>query len=303
MLLRWLVNQYLQDGAQGKVREVVNDFVRGAVSRPPTPDSRSPAPDHRPTDQPTTDHGPSSAAFLPTDIVFLFALGIEAGGLVDLTKGVQTARQPHGTEHAGKLAGREIVIVEAGIGEKAAARAAAEALKFYEPRYVISAGFAGALDANLKRGHILMADEVVNAAGERLAVGLKLSAESKGLHVGRLLTVGQLVTTPAERQRLAAEHAAVACDMETFAVAKVCAERGVPLLSVRIISDAADEELPPEIDRLMRQTTLAGKIGAAAGAVLQRFSAAKDMWQLREDALKASDRLGKFLVGIAGNLP
>ena len=296
MLLRWLVNQYMQDGAHGKVREVVNGFVRSAVA--PTGQSA--------TDRPTTDQPadrPEPADFVPTDIAFIFALGVESGGLIDLLKGVQTARQSHGIEHAGKLAGKEVVIVESGVGEKAAARATAEAIKFYQPRWIVSAGFAGALDEKLHRGHILMADEVANASGDRLAVGMKIESAGKGLHLGRLLTVGELIRTPDQRRRLAAEHAAVACDMETFAVAKTCAERGVKLLSVRIISDAVEDELPPEIEALLAQKTLVGKLGAAAGAVLKRFSAAKDLWQLREDALKASDRLAKFLVGTVGQLP
>jgi adenosylhomocysteine nucleosidase len=57
------------------------------------------------------------------------------------------------------------------------------------------------------------------------------------------------------------------------------------------------------LENLLEQKTLAGKVGAAAGAVLKRFSAAKDLWQLREDALKASDRLAKFLAGVVGQLP
>jgi adenosylhomocysteine nucleosidase len=301
MLLRWLVNQYLQDGGQGKVREVVNEFVRGVAAPAGERSSDQPATDLRSTDRPTSDQ--PAADFIPTDAVFLFALGIEAGGLVDLVKGVQTAKQSHGVEHAGKLAGKEIVIVEGGVGGKAAARATAEAIKFYQPRWVISAGFAGALDESLRRGHILMADEVANAGGERLSIGMKLDpTASKGLHVGRLLTVNDLVRTPDERRRLAAEHGAIACDMETFAVAQTCAEKGVKLLSVRIISDAIDDELPPEIEKLLLQKTLVGKLGAAAGAVLKRFSAATDLWQLREDALKASDRLAKFLVGVVGQL-
>ena len=297
MLLRWLVNQYLHDGAQGKVREVVHDFVRSAVT--PTAD--------RPTTNASTPEPrtPNPEPFLPTDVALVFALGIEAGGLVDLVKGVSTAKQPHGVEHAGKIAGREAVIVESGVGGKAAARATAEAIKFYQPRWVISAGFAGALDEQLHRGHILMADEVTNPSGERLVVGTKLNAQStgKGLHTGRLLTVDHLITRTAERRQLAAEHSAVACDMETFAVAQACAAAGVRLLSVRIISDAVEDELPPEIERLLNQKTLAGKLGAAAGAVLNRFSAAKDLWQFREDALKASDRLAKFLTGVVGQLP
>jgi adenosylhomocysteine nucleosidase len=297
MLLRWLVNQYLRDTAEGKVRGLVNDIVQPAR----TGARVQPAPVNAAA--PTTAEAPE---FLPCDVAFIFALGIESGGLVDQLKDAETSRHPHGIERAGKLAGREVAIVESGVGQQAAARATAEAIKFYQPKWVISAGFAGGLTDNLRRGHIAMADEVANLAGEKLQVGLKLDPESlagmKGLHVGRLLTVDSILRSPAERCRLAEEHGAIAADMETFDVAQKCRELGVPFLGIRIISDAVDDELPPEIENLLAQKSLAGKLGAAAGAVLKRFSAAKDLWKLREDALKASDRLAKFLVGVVQQL-
>jgi adenosylhomocysteine nucleosidase len=313
MLLRWLVDNYLREAAQGKVREVVTDVLQGPGRQTPVPrqptatrptirDSEVPEPR---TLNPETSSPPD--AFLPCDAAFIFALGIESGGLVDNLKGAETSRHGHGTEHAGKLRGREVVIVDAGLSGKAAARATEEAIRFYQPKWIVSAGFAGALSEQLRRGHILMADEVVSLTGQRLAVGLKLdattAAATKGLHIGRLLTVNDIIRRPADRRRLAAEHGAIACDMETFAVAEVCHQRGVPLLAIRVISDAVDDELPPEIEHLLAQKSLAGKLGAAAGAVFRRLSAAKDLWRLREDALKASDRLAKFLVSVVEQLP
>jgi adenosylhomocysteine nucleosidase len=303
MLLRWIVNNYLREAAEGKVREVLGDVLGGRASPQSAPDSRPPTPDPAPSPQPRRQPIDDP---LPCDIVFLFALGIESGGLIDKLAGAETSRHKHGTEHAGKLVGKEVVVVEAGVGTKAAARATAEAIKFYQPRWVVSGGFAGGLTDQLRRGHILVADEVANLAGERLPVGMKLDpqwvAATKGLHVGRLLTVDSIIRQPAERYRLAAEHGAIACDMETFGVAEACQQHGTKLLSVRIISDAVDDQLPPEIEHLLAQKTLASQLGAAAGAVLKRFSAAKDLWQLREDALKASDRLAKFLVGMVSQL-
>jgi adenosylhomocysteine nucleosidase len=151
-----------------------------------------------------------------------------------------------------------------------------------------------------------MADSVASEAGENLSVGIKLQPEvigaTKGLHVGRLLTVDRLIRRPEERRQLGSAHAALACDMETFAVAAACRELKTRLLSVRIISDTLEDELPPEIENLLAQRSLAGKIGAAAGAVMHRLGAAKDLWKLREDALKASDRLAKFLRGVVRQL-
>jgi adenosylhomocysteine nucleosidase len=303
MLLRWLVNQYLRDTAEGKLREVVGGITPG--SRPGAAPSQPRADSRRMAIAEGTEPA-SSPEFLPCDIVFIFALGIESGGLVDLLTDSETSRHAHGVERAGKLAGREVSIVECGVGQKAAARATAEAIKFYQPKWIVSAGFGGGLDNTLRRGHIVMADEVINSAGETIGVDLRLDRESiaatKGLHVGRLITVDSILREPSERRDLAEKHDAIACDMETFGVAAACREQGVPLLAIRIISDAVDDELPPEIEHLLKQKSLAGKLGAAAGAVLKRFSAAKDLWKLREDALKASDRLAKFLVGVTQQL-
>jgi adenosylhomocysteine nucleosidase len=231
---------------------------------------------------------------------------MESGGLVDLLQGEETSRQAHGVERAGRLGPHEVVIVESGVGVRAAERATSAAIAFYRPRWVISTGFAGALAPELRKGHIVMADEVTDPTGERLATGLKLDpqtvAATRGLHVGRLLTVGQIIRRPEDRRRLAVEHGAIACDMETIGVARACREQGTRFVAVRVITDTLDDELPPEIEALLAQKSLAGKLGAAAGAVFRRPSAVKDLWQLREDGLKASDRLAKFLTGVVQQL-
>jgi adenosylhomocysteine nucleosidase len=306
MLLRWLVQNYLREAAEGKVREVVSGVMqRQPHQRPATGKDEQPG---RKPDEPTDGEEPAAGepGIIPCDAAVLFGSGLEAGGLVDALKGSETSRHAHGTEHAGKLDGREVVIVESGVGGKAAARAVREAIKFYEPRWVISAGFATALCDELRRGDVLMADEVASPAGERLATGIKLEPHvltaTRGLHVGRLLTVDDVVRKAAERRQLHEQHQALACDMETFAIAAACRDVGAKLISVRLITDAVDDELPPEIEHLLAQKTIAAKIGATAGALLNRFSAAKDLWHLREDALKGSDRLAKFLRGVLAQL-
>ena len=304
MLMRWLVNQYFRDAAEGKVRAAVSEFTERAISRR---GPSSPAPRAEPTGEAPATTSAAEGELLPCDAAFIFALGIESGGLVDLLNDSERSRHAHGIEHAGKLKGHEVVIVEGGVGQVAAARATAETIKFYEPQRILSAGFGGGLTDDLRRGHLLIVDEVVDERGNRLATGIKLAPESlasmKGVHCGRLLTVDRILRDPAERRELASRHGALACDMETMAVAATCSEHQVPFMAIRIISDGVDDVLPPEIENLVAQKSLAGKLGAAAAAVMQRFSAVKDLWQLREDALKASDRLARFLVSMLEQLP
>ena len=83
-----------------------------------------------------------------------------------------------------------------------------------------------------------------------------------------------------------------------------CVQRGRgALLPVRIITEAVDDQLPIEIEVLLEQKSLAAKLGAATGALFRRPSSVKDMWKVKEDALKASDRLARFLVDVVGQLP
>jgi hypothetical protein len=52
-----------------------------------------------------------------------------------------------------------------------------------------------------------------------------------------------------EKQRIATCTGAAAVDMETEAIADVCAAAAVPLLAVRAISDAAADPLPVPLER------------------------------------------------------
>ena len=65
-------------------------------------------------------------------------------------------------------------------------------------------------------------------------------------------------------------YAAMAVDMETFAVAEVCRRRDVPFSSVRVINDTADEALPPDVEHLLVQKSGAAQWGAAVGAIWRR---------------------------------
>ncbi len=76
-------------------------------------------------------------------------------------------------------------------------------------------------------------------------------ASTPNLHVGRLLTIDHVARTAEEKRTLGAQHDALACDMETFAMAEACRQAKTRFLSVRVITDAVDDELAPEVDRLL----------------------------------------------------
>jgi adenosylhomocysteine nucleosidase len=194
-----------------------------------------------------------------------------------------------------------------GHGQAAARRGAEVLIEGHRPRWVISAGFAGGLQPPTERGDIVMADSVVGDHGERLAIDLRMptadDSPSRHVHVGRLLTVDRIIKTAEEKRLLGQQHAALAVDMETLAVAQVCRKQKQRFLAIRAITDAVDDQLPADVERLLNRPTMARKIGSAAGSLLRRPSAAKDLWRLRESAIVAADRLAKFLEGVIKQLP
>ena len=235
----------------------------------------------------------------PCDVGVVFALGIEAGGLEDLLQKAVTIRGHGFVARRGRLRGRNVVVIRSGAGRQAAARATEALIDGHRPQWIISAGFAGGLCTELARNDILMADAIVDHRGDRLSIDLRVDPESlrrtRGVHVGPLLTGDHVVRLPSEKRELGEKHQALAVDMETFAVAEVCRSRRFRFLSVRVIGDAVDEELAPEVRGLLKQKSKTAKLCAVLGAVWRRPSSVKDMYRLRENALIASERLGKFL--------
>lgn len=288
MMWRQIVSQWIRQTASQTLQEVVSEAARGAHYR-------------------FGEKGGVAAQASPCALVAVFGVSVESGGTVDLLRDAVSMRCPNFIEHTGHLGGTRLAVIESGLGRQAAATAMSDVIALHHPQWVISAGFACGLSASLRRGHILMADEVVDAEHQRLPIDLPVDrasvAATRTQHIGRLLSVNQLVRSREEKNRLATAYQALACDMETMAVAQACRRENIRFLSVRIITETVEEELPREIERLLAQKSIAARLGAATGAIFNRPSRIKDLWKLKEDALQASDRLAKFLAGVVAQLP
>jgi adenosylhomocysteine nucleosidase len=153
----------------------------------------------------------------------------------------------------------------------------------------------------------VLANGFVDASGMRLDLDLQFSPggfpSAPDLHVGRLAASERILGRPGEKRAYGAQTGALAVDLESFAIARACERLGARFLAVRVISDAVGDELPPEIDHLARQKSVAGQLGAAAGAIFRKPSSLKQMLKLKEDSLVASDKLARFLSNLIRHLP
>ncbi len=292
MLVRYLVNAWLRQAAQEKLQEAVSEFAREAL---PIAGQETNEPDEQDATEPQA-----------YDAAIIFAVSVESGGLVDRLEELTRRRFKYRTEYHGLFQGRRVVVVDAGIGLEAARRATERTITRYRPNWVISAGFASALQPGIRRGHLVMVDTVIGRNNDAYHVGLKLdpqtAAISRGLHVGRLLSVEHPVRSADKKRTLAEQHAALAYDTETAGVAEACHRMKTRFLAVRVISEAVDDVVPPEIETLVNQSNTAARLGAAAGAIFRRPSSVKEMWRLKEESINSSDRLAKFLQGVLEQL-
>lgn len=148
-------------------------------------------------------------------------------------------------------------ILHTGIGEDAAKEALRNAFEIERPSAVISTGFAGGVDPSLQVGD-LIADSVLSSP-ELLRL---LSPKTRR---GQICTVSNPVDTPAKKARLHFQTGVHAVDMETGVIAAQCALAEVPLLVVRVISDAAGDSIPVPLEiawNMRRQTARPFRLAA-----------------------------------------
>ena len=298
---------------QERLREAAADAIREAV-RSANGDSDA----SEKTANDASEDAPAEAE-RSVETGFVFADPREYGCLTDRMTSVRTTRGAGLKFTDGQLGKSRVVIVESGIGADRAADAAKALIQAFCPKRVISAGFAGGLVPSLERNRIILPRLVIARAtgatldlwSQRLdgpeearSTGTASEAAADPLDrkyaTGTLLTSDEPVATPAEKKRLAERFGASLVDMETFTVASVCQTQGVPFLSVRVLLDPVNETLPGDLKNLAdaSRQNVARTLGAFFGAVSRRPSSLLDMYQLKENALVAADRLADALVEI-----
>ncbi len=203
-------------------------------------------------------------------------------------------------------ADRSVLVVETGIGKENALRAVDWILAKpiidgleYVPRFVVLAGFAGALVEGLRVGDVICATEVVDPLGGSWHV----ESDPSELAV-RVLTTDRLVTTEADKRQLGQDHAVCAVDMESAYVAERCVSAGLPIAVVRAISDEVATSLSPALGSLLAGGRVS--LWRVLLAVARRPMMLPELLRLARDTSVASAKLAvvleEMLVSPTGNL-
>ena len=150
-------------------------------------------------------------------------------------------------------------VIKSGIGKADAARAATEFILTEHPDCIINSGCAGGVGAGLHVCDIVVGSQNAyhdvwcgegNLPGQVQGLPQRFDADpallraalslqtAQPVRSGLICTGDQFLTDPEDDARVLEIYPdALACDMESAAIAQVCHHYGVPFLSFRMISD------------------------------------------------------------------
>jgi adenosylhomocysteine nucleosidase len=175
-----------------------------------------------------------------TSIAVTFALPAESAEFLKrLSDKSQTDRNGISIV-CGSIDEREVEVIHTGVGKKVCRERLQKFLEGQKFDLLISSGFAGTLNDELEIGDLLLAKNFSTIDLNRS----HSSFSELRIRTADLVTLPHLIDSTDERNEIARRTGAAAVDMETEFVARACTKHGIPLLSLRGISDTPREPFP-----------------------------------------------------------
>jgi adenosylhomocysteine nucleosidase len=209
-----------------------------------------------------------------------------------------------------RLAGRDCLLVQSGIGQEragAATRALVAALQLHR---LVSFGVAGALQSGLQIGDVVSVRSVMRLehglAGPMTPLatlsGAAQAAVDKVLQsAGKRLILGSALTTHGSQviKSDLSEMENPVLEMETAAIALAALENGVPLMALRGISDNPEEPLPVDPDSVMDENYRL-QVGKLLSALIRRPEIIFKARRMRRNSAMAAENTAMAVIAAIG---
>jgi hypothetical protein len=175
----------------------------------------------------------------------------------------------------------------------------------FRPAALLVTGLAGGCGPELRPGDVVVGDPVA-IAGKALGgdggdpdlcrrAVRALDAARLRYRIGRLLTVDEVVTSPAAKAEWWRSAGVLAVDMESAHVLAWARCAGIPALAVRAVADGPDDEVPGELFTLVGPD---GRMRARdAVRLLGRPTLLGAAWRLGRRSRRALGSLARFVRG------
>jgi nucleoside phosphorylase len=174
--------------------------------------------------------------------VVTFALPTESTAFICLLKGIRR----DGAILRGTLEKRkpEMCVLHTGVGVSKCEERVVNFLRHERPQLLMASGFCGGTSDELHPGDLVIAE---NASDPTLLT--KARATLPNAKIGKIHSADRIIDPAADRYAIGREHDAVAVDMETETIARLCTAESIPMLALRVVSDspAAPFPAPPNV--------------------------------------------------------
>ena len=137
----------------------------------------------------------------------------------------------------------EVEVALTGMGRANAEQVMAARLASRPPQRVITAGFAGGLDPDLRPGQVLYDLAPTSGLLEALA--------RAGARPGRFHCAERVISTAVQKRALRDQSGADAVEMESGAISSLCRRHDIPVAVIRVILDPASEDLALDFNQVM----------------------------------------------------
>tara|TARA_B100000959_G_scaffold282350_1_gene348537 strand:+ start:4072 stop:4842 length:771 start_codon:yes stop_codon:yes gene_type:complete len=161
------------------------------------------------------------------------------------------------TFYKGLFKNKEILIVRSGVGQSPAQKAASDAAKKFDLKSIISIGFAGGVDPELRISDLILPEKIYCCEDEgslfrfkKVSLSLvanlgdyrgrikKILTENRiKFKTGDIISVNRVADSVKFKEWLGKNYPVSGVEMETASIAKIAAKQRLPFFSLRAISD------------------------------------------------------------------
>ncbi len=232
----------------------------------------------------------------------------------------------------------DLRVLLTGVGQRNAGKAIGKALAERSPKLVLTCGFAGGLNPELAAGTVVFSvDEKrlgalnppptppregsllsdargqfpswkgsgVGPEAQKLATQPELLVAAflaAGAQPARFHCADRVAASAEEKRALRQSTGADAVEMESGVICAICREHNIPSATVRVISDAANQDLPLDFNQLMHEEQNLS-YGELALALLKSPGKIRALLQLQKQTRAAAERLAQVLAKAIANFP
>lgn len=193
----------------------------------------------------------------------------------------------------GRLGRTPVVVGQTGEGRIRAREGLLTLLDHHPAERLIVIGVAGGLSPSLEPGTLLAASVLRDADGLAPTPDpalLERLERAAGVRSATMLTTENMLCTREEKERALAgldEQGPATVDLESSIYARVAAERSIPFVVLRAVSDAADEEMPFDLNACRDET---GRIqrGKVFARAMRQPGSIGVLWNLQKRVTRSA---------------